>query len=193
MIKKMSLLVFLLMTTKVIAIETLDYNVIEKDNKIEVRQYSKYIAATVSFDNKEEFDKLAFRTLANYIFGENISMTTPVLIDSEEIGMTAPVLTENTKTSWSMSFTMPKRYTLDTLPTPTNKKVKIVEVPEKMLATIRFSGSRSEDKIKKQELKLRSWLEMNGYSSSDQASFAGYNPPWTLPMFRRNEVLIELN
>ena len=118
---KLLVFLFLLTSVKVMAIETLEYKVLKKQKNIEIRQYSSYIKASITFATKEEYDKLAFKTLANYIFGENIKMTTPVL-EGENIGMTSPVIMESSKSSWTMAFTMPSRYTMETLPLPKNKK-----------------------------------------------------------------------
>tara|TARA_B100000925_G_C22004590_1_gene473013 strand:- start:1276 stop:1806 length:531 start_codon:yes stop_codon:yes gene_type:complete len=174
------------------AIETLKYEVLRKDNNIEIRRYKKYIAASVSFESKDEFDKKAFRTLADYIFGNNISMTSPVLTKGEKIGMTAPVLSSQDNKIWTMTFSMPSRYTIDTLPAPKNKRVKIKEIMEKDMAAIRFSGFMSDSNFNKNERKLINWLETNKVEYNNDFTRAGYNPPWTLPFFRRNEVLTTL-
>ena len=189
---KLCVFLFLLTSVSAMAIETLEYKIVKKQKNIEIRQYSSYIKASVTFSNKEEHDKLAFRTLANYIFGENIKMTTPVL-EGENIGMTSPVIMENSNSSWTMSFTMPSRYTMETLPRPKNKKIKISEVPETLMATIRYSGFRTERKRIKYEVKLKNWLETNETYVLGKTLSAGYNPPWTLPFLKRNEVLIELD
>ena len=91
-----------------------------------------------------------------------------------------------------MSFTMPKRYTMETLPTPTNPKVTIEEVEEKMMAAIRFSGFMSDSNYERHETKLKKWLSQNNYETTSGSVRAGYNPPWTLPFLRRNEVLIQI-
>ena len=186
------LLLTAIMTTQVMGIETLKYDVLKKDDKIEIRRYKEHITASVTFDNQEEFDKRAFRTLADYIFGNNISMTSPVLI-GEKIGMTAPVLSDEKDSTWTMSFSMPERYTMETLPTPKNKMVKIKKVEEKTLAAIRFSGFMSDSNFKRNEAKLKKWLDENNYDYQSDFVRAGYNPPWTLPFFRRNEILSTLN
>lgn len=185
-------LITLILTTNAMAIETLKYDVLKKDDNIEIRRYKKYIAASVSFESKDEFDKKAFRTLADYIFGNNISMTSPVLTKGEKIGMTAPVLSNQDNKIWTMTFSMPSRYTIDTLPTPKNKMVKIKEIKEKDMAAIRFSGFMSDSNFNKNERKLINWLESNNVEYNNDFTRAGYNPPWTLPFFRRNEVLTTL-
>ena len=190
--KTITIFLTLILTTHVMAIETLDYELIKKDNSIELRKYDTYITASVTFDSKKEFDEKAFRTLADYIFGNNISMTAPVLTKGERIGMTSPVLSESDRTSWTMSFTMPKKYTMETLPTPTNPKVRIEEVEQKVMAAIRFNGFMSDSNYKRHETKLNKWLSQNDYDAISGVIRAGYNPPWTLPFFRRNEVLIQV-
>ena len=82
--KTITILLILLLSTHVMAIETLDYKHIKKDSTIELRKYDTYITASITFDSKKEFDEKAFRTLADYIFGNNISMTAPVLTKGEK-------------------------------------------------------------------------------------------------------------
>ena len=176
--------------------ETLEYQVLKKDGKIEIREYSAYIAASVTFDDKEDFEDKAFKVLADYIFGknvrqENIGMTSPVMNEGEDIGMTSPVITGK-KEGWTMTFTMPKRYTMENLPMPVDERIEITQVPAQTMAAIRFSGYRSNSKDIKKEKELRDWLKNENIEVLGPASFAGYNPPWTLPIFRRNEVMIQI-
>ena len=190
--KLISLILISMFSMTTFSIETLKYDVLEKNGNIEIRKYQKHITASVTFTDKEEFDKSAFRTLADYIFGNNISMTSPVLTEGEKIAMTAPVLSDNGQTSWTMSFSMPSEYTLETLPTPKNPNVKIQEVDEKTMATIRFSGFMSDDNFKRAETSLKKFLEINNFEVNGNFLRAGYNPPWTLPFLRRNEVIVEI-
>ena len=89
-----------------------------RDNKIEIRRYKEHITASVTFDNKEEFDKRAFRTLADYIFGNNSR--------NEEIPMTAPVFSQTKDNNTTMMFYMPSYFTsLQELPKPNNRRVKL--------------------------------------------------------------------
>ena len=190
--KIISLLLTIALSGQVMAIETLKYDIIRKNQNIEIRSYEEYITASVTFDNKKDFDKLAFKTLANYIFGNNISMTSPVLTQGEKIPMTSPVLSGQENSNWSMSFSMPSKYTLQTLPKPNNPKVKLRKVAQSQMAAIRFSGFMSDNNYNTHGTKLKNWLDNNGYKHSNQFIRAGYNPPWTLPFLRRNEVLIQL-
>ena len=188
----MKLITFILLgifSTMAFSIETLKYDVLKKEKNIEIRLYKKFIAASVSFESKDEFDKKAFRILADYIFGNNIKMTSPVFTKGEKIGMTSPVLMEEKASIWTMTFSMPSRYTLENLPKPTNKNINISEVNESKMAAIRFRGFMSDSNFSKNETELREWLDKMGFEHSNDFIRAGYNPPWTLPFFRRNEVL----
>lgn len=185
------------------ATEQLSYKVLRTDGAMEVRQYDSYLTASVVFKTKEEMDQQGFRLLADYIFGNNISMTSPVLSSGEDIGMTAPVLTEGEDIGmtapvftqaniYKMTFVMPARYTRSTLPRPNNNKVIIEEIPQKKMAAIRFNGRRSQQRNAKFAKDLQIWITNDGMEVLSGPIYAGYNPPWTLPAMRRNEVLFEV-
>jgi hypothetical protein len=141
-----------------------------------------------------------FSIVAGYIFGgnvkkENIAMTAPVVMQeksSEKIAMTAPVVMSDTGNSRTISFGMPKGYTLETLPTPTDPRVKLVEVQDKKFAVITFSGYRTNTRIEKMEEKLLSSLAKDKVEVIGVPSYAGYNAPGTPPWMTRNEVLVEV-
>lgn len=199
------LLIALTLISSAFANEELKYETILKDGRIEIREYEPYITASISFETQEEYDRDAFRVLADFIFGNNISMTSPVLnssedigktvpvfIDGDEIGMTAPVFTNEDQLKWKMSFVMPNRYTMDTLPKPNDKRIVIQQEPAKKVATIRFNGRRTLERNTKYENELRAWLDSQALEVISEALYAGYNAPSTPPLFRRNEVLIEV-
>lgn len=185
-------------------IETAPYTVVKStsgDHKIEVRQYDPMIL--VSTDMSGESGNSAFRRLFKYITGENegaakIAMTAPVIMDQEntgkgaEIAMTAPVFMDENSSTPVMSFVMPKDFTLANTPKPTNPEVRVSEVTEYKVAAIRFSWTLSDSNVQKHTEILEKWITENGYVASDSPVKAGYNSPFTLPMFRRNEVLIPI-
>jgi hypothetical protein len=112
--------------------------------------------------------------------------------------MTAPVMIEgnqssdmNAKHQWTVSFVMPAEYTLDTLPKPLDSQVKIREVPSEKRAVITFSGFYNEDKVQEKTQALRDWMKSKNVKSIGEPQFARYNPPWTLPFMRRNEIMIQ--
>ncbi len=174
------------------------HEVLFKQDNIEIRLYEESIIAqtTTSGDYKESGNE-GFKRLAGYIFGDNqsnqkIEMTTPVIEKntSEKIAMTVPVLQEKSSDLWVMTFVLPSKYTLETIPKPIYDNVIIKQLPKKKVATIRYSGLINFEKIKKNSIELQQWLNKNGYTQIAEAYSAAYDPPWTIPFLRRNEVHI---
>lgn len=171
-----------------------------KDQSREIRRYSSFLAASTTVEGPfETAQNDAFRILAGYIFGKNkareqISMTAPVRTDqrqNESIAMTAPVIQQQTGASWNMLFSMPSKYTASTLPEPLDSRIRITTIPEETLATIRFSGWSDREAFEVQSKELEAWVRSaTEYEPAGPARYAGYDPPWTLPFFRRNEVMI---
>lgn len=182
-------------------VEQAEYSISKKSDGYEIREYPSHIVAqtTVSGTYEEALSN-GFRIIAGYIFGgnvkkESIAMTAPVTAQSsasEIIAMTAPVTASTQGDSSVISFVMPKQYTLDTLPKPTDSRVKLVEVPAKKMATLRFSWVRSADRVKKMEGQLLAMLARDGLTVVGNPSYAGYNAPWTPPWMTRNEVMVEV-
>lgn len=197
-------LVLLLFSNITMATEEPKFELLEKDQSFELRMYEPKIHAEVIVTgNMREASSKGFRMIADFIFGNNvaisgqsekISMTAPVLIEPrpEKISMTAPVVIEQSSAGWRVNFVMPSQYTLATLPKPNNSLVKIKSVPAKKFAVIRFSGLVDEEKMSKKVSDLEQWINSKQLKVIGNAELARYNPPWTLPFLRRNEVLIEV-
>jgi len=176
------------------------FEVLVEESNIEIRQYSDMLVAeTEIVADYEESTKIGFRRLAGYIFGKNasqkeIAMTAPVVQkkENEKIAMTAPVLQQQADKKWVMSFVLPSAYTMETLPKPLDDKVLIKTVPGKKVASISYTGFLSEEKFLKKAQQLKQWLETNQYAALSEPRSAGYDPPWTIPFLRRNEVLIDV-
>ena len=180
-------------------VEKPDYKVIQSEQNIEIRQYEPMIIAEVEVDGKrEETIRDGFRILADYIFGNNtvqqvISMTAPVQQkENQKIAMTAPVQQQSMGKSWRMSFVMPSKYRLDSLPVPNNNRVRLKEIMTKKFVVIEFSGTNSNENVTKHENQLMNYIEANQINFIGSPKYAFYNAPWTLPFLRRNEVMIEI-
>ncbi len=184
------------------AIEEPKYTVLEKSGAFELRAYSsKIVAETLVSGSLDKASSAGFKLLADYIFGNNtsrtggnekISMTAPVTMEpkSEKISMTAPVSMEQTGGQWRVYFVMPDQYTLDTLPKPNNPAVTLREVPASNYAVIRFSGFAGEEKSATKTAELIAWLDNKSIIPVAKPELARYNPPWTLPFLRRNEIMV---
>ncbi|MEI6756231.1 MAG: heme-binding protein [Chlorobium sp.] len=176
------------------------YKVVAQEGDLEVRQYGEMIVAeTVVEGGYGQTSGTAFSRLAGYIFGKNrskekLSMTAPVLQEaaSEKLSMTAPVIQEKKGSGWVMAFVMPEGSTLETLPEPLDAAVKLRSVPARKVGVIRYSGLHSESNLREYGVKLTTWLEKKGYRVHSQPRAASYDPPWTIPFLRRNEVHIDI-
>ena len=181
-------------------VEKPDYKVIQTEQNIEIRQYEPMIIAEVEVDGKrEDAIRDGFRLIADYIFGNNtvqrdIAMTAPVQQqESQKIAMTAPVQQQSTGRSWQISFVMPSKYSMETLPEPKNDRVRLKEILTKKFVVIEFSGTNSNENVTEHENQLMNYIEANQIKIIDSPKYAFYNAPWTLPFMRRNEVMIEIN
>ena len=174
------------------------YEVLAKEGSFEVRHYNDFIVAKTSMDGDfDEANSTGFRRLFRYISGDNsskkkIPMTAPVIEESssKKIPMTAPVFIA--KETRSMSFVLPNGFTLENTPLPDNNQIIIEKQASKRVAVLEFSGTLSEENIEAKTEKLSGWIERNSYKSISPSSAAGYDPPWTIPLFRRNEIHIEI-
>lgn len=176
------------------------YRVFNKEGDCELRDYPKVVAASVEVSGtRKEGANTAFKILAGYIFGKNVSqkkiaMTVPVTEKvSEKIAMTTPVTTEESASSMKMTFFMPSKYSLENLPKPLDDRIRFSEVDSKYYAVVRFSGFADEKAISENTSKLRTYMQKVGTNAVAEPVCAFYNPPWTLPFLRRNEVWIEIS
>lgn len=175
------------------------YQVVEKVEAFEVRRYGPRLAAEVTVSGSAEGARnKGFRKLAAYIFGGNttrtsIAMTAPVVQSargqSESIAMTAPVVQSGDPSGgWRIQFIMPSRYTRETLPTPNDRDVRIVTLPAQDYAVLRFTGDRSGRAVARRMEELKRTAAARGWRVTGETVAWFYDPPWTLPFLRRNEV-----
>jgi hypothetical protein len=165
---------------------------------VEVRQYGPRIAAETLVDGDEESTRSAgFRRLADYIFGANksgekIAMTAPVAQDVA--GGELPLAQSRASVgSWRIRFFMPAGSTLASLPQPDDGSVALVPVPPETLAVLRFSGTASPEAVAARTANLVAALEGSAWRPAGAPVAWFYDPPWTLPPLRRNEVAIPVS
>lgn len=182
-------------------IEKPTYSVIETKDGYEIREYQPYIVAetTVSGDRQEALNA-GFQIIADYIFGNNVSkariaMTSPVLESqiSEKIAMTVPVLdTETESEERIIAFVLPSEYTLESLPTPNNSAVEIREVAAQKVAVLKFAWYPTQNRVANKKVLLKSFLERDGVEIIGDTQVAQYNPPFSMPLILRNEIIIPI-
>ncbi|MBX9809600.1 heme-binding protein [Candidatus Gracilibacteria bacterium] len=183
-------------------IEEPAYIVVEKRDGYEIREYSGYIVAEVEVEG-DMGTALSdgFRQLAGYIFGGNtsqtaIKMTVPVMDTtkaSEPIAMTAPVMdTVSSSGKHIVAFTMPISYSLDTLPKPDNANIRFISVKQSRRAVLQYSWYATESRVAAKKKLLEEFLVRDKYSIKGELISAQYNPPFSFPPLRRNEVMVDI-
>jgi hypothetical protein len=200
------------------ATEEPKFETIERDGAFELRLYAPMIVAETWVEGSlGEGSNAGFRRIAGYIFGRNrsrtaegsekIAMTVPVTMQpgaGQKIAMTAPVTTEAATDprapasgassasggKWRMHFVMPAKYTMATLPVPEDPTVSLREVPAQRTAVRTFSGFVTEERVREETALLLGWMKGRGLQPSAPPQLARYNPPWSIPFLRRNEVLV---
>ena len=202
-ILKFSFTFLLFFSQQLMATEEPDFTLIYKEKSFEIREYAPRIIAQVKINgNFDEASSTGFRSLADFIFGNNsinnesekISMTAPVIAEptSKQIPMTAPVLAEEKNNQWFISFVMPKEYSLQTLPKPNNSEITLTNLPKEKFAVIIFSGLVRESSYDEKIILLNNFIKKQKLKTLGSVQIARYNPPWTLPFFRRNELMIKV-
>jgi len=177
------------------------YEVVGRVGDAEIRRYAPQIAAEAVVEGPVETARNeGFRQVAGYIFGDNtakasVAMTAPVVQGrepsggSQSIAMTSPVVQQPAGgESWSIQFIMPSKYTMATLPLPNDPRVRLVEIPARTFAVVRFSGLGREDAVARHEKALDAALAGSSWRAVGEPVTWYYDPPWTVPFLRRNEV-----
>jgi hypothetical protein len=211
----------LMATSAALAVEEPKYAVLDQEAGFELRQYAPLIVAETWVDgDMDAASNKGFRIIADYIFGNNkaptstqgeqgtqsskIAMTAPVTLEPDaqplKLDMTAPVSVQAAAVDstwvetqrWRVQFVMPGKYTLASLPIPNNSAVTLREVPGKTVAVATYSGLNTDSRIRKETRRLTDWLQKRKLVPVGPPQLARYDPPWTLPMWRRNEIHLEI-
>jgi hypothetical protein len=167
------------------SIEGYKYSIIKTYKDFEIRTYqaSLFTSVKIHTDNYKQASSKGFSILGGYVFGKNEN--------KEQIPMTSPVAMTLEKKEMTMLFLVPEKFTKENLPKPENTNIEFIEIPEKKMAAITFSGWASDEKIEKYKLLLIKLLDENGIKYANKFSVLGYNPPYEV-LFRRNEIIVEL-
>ena len=180
-------------------VEQARYQVVDRNDNTEIREYpSAIVAETEVSGERNEAIGQGFRTIADYIFGNNtsaqkVAMTAPVTQQRvEELAMTAPMTQQGDGLTWRVRFFMPAGLTIETLPRPNNPSVKLKKLSGKRFAVIRFSGVANQESLKLHTEELNRFVRRKHLNALSSPAYAFYNPPWTLPFLRRNEVMVEI-
>ena len=176
------------------------YDVLTRFQGFELRRYPAHLVAEVEVDSSfTDAGNQAFGLLVAFISGRNstrgkVAMTAPVLQEpaSTRIAMTSPVVQESGGQPGRqvVAFVMPAEFTVDTLPTPTDPRIRVREIPTQLAAARSFTGRWSEQFYSEQLSELRSAVSQAGLEIIGQPRFARFDPPWTPWFLRHNEVVM---
>lgn len=186
-----------LATSAAMAVEEPTFQSLVKDGAFELRRYpSLVVAETVVKGDMDAASNQGFRRIADFIFGNNAATTAD---KKTTIAMTAPVVVEplsgadfKTAPEWRVQFVMPGQYSLGTLPQPNNPAVELRQAPARTTAVVTYSGLNTEGKVQAKTEELRAWIVARQWEPLGPPLLARYDPPWTLPPWRRNEIQIEV-
>lgn len=160
------------------------YEVLESDRGFELRSYPAH--TVVNIQSGGDFASAsygAFGYLAGYIGGRNQT--------GQNIAMTAPVLQEKTPAGYLVSFVLPDG--MMNPPAPSDSRVNLEPREATLMAALRFSGPADQALFETKADALRQLCEQRGLSVISDPLYARYNGPWTLPILRRNEVLLKVS
>ena len=204
----LAMLVGFLGMESAMAIEEPHYEVRLSQAPFELRHYAPtLIAQTIVEGDMDAASNKGFRLIADFIFGNNlaagseqaakIAMTAPVTVEpqSSKIAMTAPVTIEPQRGSaqqWRIHFVMPSQYTLANIPKPKNSAVTLHELPNKYFVVHRYSGFNTVTRVQEKTDEALAWAKQQSLKVVGTPQLSRYDPPWTLPMFRRNEIMVEV-
>jgi hypothetical protein len=159
------------------AYKSAPYTVIRSDGGFEIRDYP--VLRVVESTMKDGGSGGSFNRLFRYISGGNddgkkIAMTTPVFMDGGE---------------GTMAFFMPED--LGKVPQPTDDSVRVREIPAGRFAVMQFRGERSAKQEAEHLKQLKTWTTGQKIKVAPAPPvFAYFDPPWTPPFLRRNEVML---
>jgi hypothetical protein len=188
------------------ATEEPHYNVLVSEAPFELRHYAPtLIAQTVVDGDMDAASNKGFRLIADFIFGNNLAAGSE---QAEKIAMTAPVTIEpqlaratagqsgDTSVAgakqWRIHFVMPSQYTSVNIPKPNNNAVSLHELPSKYFVVHRYSGFNSMARVQEKTNEALAWAKQQSLKVVGTPQLSRYDPPWTLPMFRRNEIMVEV-
>jgi hypothetical protein len=159
--------------------QTLTYEVLEKDGDFEIRSYESFFTVTAMESNIGE--TTGFNKLFSFISGNNAN--------KEKIPMSVPVINDLNENNKTTEFVIPRQFSENGPPNPDDPGIAIRKYEKHLIAAITFSGNVDSVKILKNKNQLIDWLGKNEKNPTGEFLLARYNSPFSLPIFRRNEIL----
>jgi len=171
-----------------------DFEVVAKDNGVELRRYQPFNVAQVQVSAAfENASAQAFEPLVGYIQGGNSGgRNLPMMAPVNQQLLDDTTSSQSTLSDWIVQFVMPKEYPMSYLPAPADERVSLERIPGRLMAARRYRGGWGEPRYLEQEAALLEALAAEGRSVIGEPIFARYNAPFVPGFLRRNEVLVEV-
>lgn len=178
---------------------TPDYRIIQDYQSFEIREYSPHLAIQVELDQCfEDAAVKGYGLLTEYLSGENskneiLDFLSPLYqAKKKSIEQGFNKFKKDQSSEYVLQVLLPEKYDLSSAPRPTCKQVKIVELPCRRVAALKYSGFWTRTNFHKHFIKLKAILIERGMNPHNEPSLARYDSPLWPWFLRRNEVLIEL-
>ena len=151
---------------------------------VEIRRYGVRLAAeTTVLGHEVRARQEGFLRLIGYILGADRQ--------AQEALMIPPMAQSGDRDQgWLIRLYLSDASTMDALPDPLDSRVRLVELPAETVAVLRFTGDRGPGAIVAQAARLQEALHATGFKPTGTPIAWFYDPPWTIPFLRRNEIAI---
>jgi hypothetical protein len=164
--------------------ETIQYDLVKKEGKIEIRKYKDILLASTKTMMNSSRDS-GFSHVFNYISGSNE--------EEKKISMTTPVVTYQEDNQLVTGFYVPSKYNKDTVPKPKGKQVFINEITSSLYGVIQFKGKWTKNNYDTHDQILINYLHDNNYNIISQRFIFRYQPPMFPGFLRRNEIAYKIS
>ena len=164
--------------------ESAPYQVVREDGALELRTSPALTVVETPMAPDGNADDGSFMRLFGFISGQNQA--------KEKIAMTTPVFMTGNETNRTMAFVLPAKFKSGKAPEPADAALSLRELPAGEFAVLRFSGGRSTKHEAAALAKLQSWITAQGLKAQSPPVYGYFDPPWTPPFLRRNEVMLRI-
>ena len=163
--------------------ESAGYQVVRSSGSFEIRDYPALTLVSTPMAMDQGSDD-GFRKLFGYISGANEAQA--------KIAMTTPVFSDPTGTNRQMSFVVPKKTAAVGAPKASRDDIAVETRPGGRFAVYRFSGGWKAWRVASARQKLMDWVAAEKLQPLGEPQVANYDPPFTPPFLRRNEVMVRV-
>lgn len=126
-------------------------------------------------------------------FGRLFRFITGSNEEAKKIAMTTPVFMGDREGTATMAFVLPVDLKPDRVPKPVDTSLAVREIPPGRFAVLRFSGGRGAKRELAALDQLKAWMATEHLRSASSPVYGYFDPPWTPPFLRRNEVMLRLD